>query len=88
MILERYAEAVQWARIAVRQSNAPFRIHGVLAAALGHAGRIDEGKHVVDELLRLRPDYSRVLVERIAPFKRREDLEHFVAGLRKAGLPD
>jgi tetratricopeptide (TPR) repeat protein len=87
MILEHYAEAVQWARIAVRQSNAPFRVHAVLAAALGHAGRTDDAKHVVGELLRLRPDYSRVLVERIAPFKRREDLEHFILGLRKAGLP-
>ena len=87
MILERYAEAVQWARIAVRQPNAHFRIHAVLAAALGHVGRIDEAKHVVDELLRLRPDYSRVLVERTMPFKRREDLDHFIEGLRKAGLP-
>jgi tetratricopeptide (TPR) repeat protein len=87
MILERYAEAVRWARIALRQSNAPFRNHAVLAAALGHAGRIDEGKHVVDELLRLCPDYSRVMVERIMPFERREDLDHFIDGLRKAGLP-
>jgi tetratricopeptide (TPR) repeat protein len=87
MILERYAEAVQWARIAVRPANAPFRIYVVLAAALGHAGRIDEGKRVVDELLRLRPDYSRALVERSMPFKRREDLDHFIEGLRKAGLP-
>ena len=86
LILERYAEAVQWARIAARQSNAPFRIHGVLAAALGHAGRIEEAKHVVDELLRLRPDYSSVLIERTMPFKRREDLDHFIEGLRKAGL--
>jgi adenylate cyclase len=87
MILERYAEAVQWARIALRQPNSHFRVHAVLAAALGHIGRIDEAKHVVDELLRLRPDYSRVLVERTMPFKRREDLDHFIEGLRKAGLP-
>jgi adenylate cyclase len=87
MILERYAEAIRWARIALRQSNAPFRNYAVLAAALGHAGRIDEGKHVVDELLRLCPDYAPVLVERIMPFKRREDLDHFIEGLRKAGLP-
>jgi adenylate cyclase len=87
MIQERHAEAVQWARIAVRQPNAYFRVHAVLAAALGHAGRMDDGKHVVDELLRLRPDYSRLLVERTMPFKRREDLDHFIEGLRKAGLP-
>jgi adenylate cyclase len=87
MMLERYAEAVQWARIALRQPNSHFRIHAVLAAALGHAGRSDEAKHVVDELLRLRPDYSRALAERVMPYKRREDLEHFIEGLRKAGLP-
>jgi hypothetical protein len=28
-----------------------------------------------------------VLVERSMPFKRREDLDHFIEGLRKAGLP-
>ena len=40
-----------------------------------------------DQRLRLRPDYSPVLVERIMPFKRREDLDHFIEGLHKAGLP-
>jgi hypothetical protein len=51
LILERYAEAAQWARIALRQPNSHFRIHAVLAAALGHAGRIDVAKHMIDELL-------------------------------------
>jgi adenylate cyclase len=88
MMLERYAEAVQWAQISLRQPNSHFRIHALLAAALGHAGRTDEAKHAVDELLRLRPDYSRALVERAMPYKRREDLDHFIEGLRKAGLPE
>jgi hypothetical protein len=28
-----------------------------------------------------------LLLERTVPFKRREDLDHFIEGLRKAGLP-
>jgi tetratricopeptide (TPR) repeat protein len=86
IILKRYAEAVQWARFALRQPNAHFRIHAALTAALGHFGRIDEARKAMDETLRIRPDYSRALVERIMPFKHREDMEHFLEGLRKAGL--
>jgi len=86
ILMGQYDEAVKWNEMAVRQPNAHFQVHGILASSLGHLGRIDEAKRALDETSRLRPDYSSALVERTIPFQRPEDLEHFLEGLRKAGL--
>ena len=87
LLMGQYDEAVKWNEMAVRQPNAHFHNHAILASSLGHVGRIDEAKRAMDETRRLRPDYSSALVQRTIPFQRHEDLEHFLEGLRKAGLP-
>lgn len=46
------------------------------------------GQASLGEILRLRPDYSRRLVEASFPYRHRDDLERYLEGLRKAGLPD
>ena len=88
LLMRQYDEAVKWNEMAVRQPNAHFHNHAILVSSLGHAGRIDDAKRALDETRRLRPDYSSALVERTIPFQRRQDLEHFLVGLRKAGLPE
>jgi adenylate cyclase len=88
ILMGRFEEASEWARAAIRQAGRRIHSHAILASSLGHLGRIDEARRAFDETLKLRPDYSQALVERIMPFKHREDLERFLAGLRKAGLPD
>jgi adenylate cyclase len=35
-----------------------------------------------------RPDFSLAETVRREPFKRQEDLDHLLEGLRKAGVPD
>jgi adenylate cyclase len=81
-------QAVKWSELSVRPSNAHFHNHAILTSSLGHLGRTDEAKRALDETLRLRPDYSGGAVARMMLFKHRRDLEHFLEGLRKAGLPD
>ena len=88
ILMGQYDEAVKWNKMAVRQPNAHFQNHAILASSLGLFGRIDEAKRALDETIRLRPDFCSALVERTIPFQRPEDLEHFLEGLRKAGIPE
>lgn len=52
-------------------------------------GKLEEAQAEVAEVLRLQPHYTISGVKRpINAFKYAEDYEHFVDGLRKAGLPE
>jgi TolB-like protein/cytochrome c-type biogenesis protein CcmH/NrfG len=88
ILMGRHEEALEWATRAARQSNVHFHALGPLVSSLGHLGRIDEAKRALSELLQRRPDYSCTLVETSFPYRRRKDLEHYLEGLRKAGLPE
>ena len=58
-----------------------------LIAAYGQLGMEDKAAWEVDELLTLRPDYSLSTARQEALYKRPEDLEKFIEGLRRAGIP-
>ena len=88
MFMGRLEEASEWARASVRQTAAHFHNYATLTSILGHLGRVDEARRALDKTLALRPDYSGALVERTLPFKHGENLEYYLAGLRKAGLPE
>jgi adenylate cyclase len=52
-------------------------------------GHLDEARAEAAEVLRLDPKYTIDRTQRrLALFKRTEDVEHFLDGLRKAGLPE
>ncbi|WP_199729282.1 hypothetical protein, partial [Corallococcus sp. CA053C] len=55
-------------------------------AALGHLGEQREAAVVHRRLLQLEPDFSLRSFRTTAPFARREDLEHYCAGLSLAGV--
>lgn len=55
-------------------------------AALGHLGEQREAGVVHRRLLQLEPDFSLRSFRATAPFARREDLEHYSAGLNLAGV--
>ncbi len=62
-------------------------LHLYLAASLGQLGQSEEAGASFEACERLRPGY----LDRPAswyPFKHAEDSEHFLDGLRKAGLPE
>jgi len=58
-----------------------------LASLYGHTGRHDEARRLWQELMALNPAYSIEHTLRVLPYRNPATLEQFVAGLRKAGLP-
>ena len=88
-MLKRYAEAVAPLRECV--SRAPlFRGgHERLAATYAQLGRLEEARAEASELLRINPNYTiDGTARQLFAFKHERDEEHFVEGLRKAGLPE
>lgn len=88
LLLHRYAEAVEGARHALRQPTANFLTLATLVSALGHLGEIDDAHAALEQLYRLRPDFSRTLVARLIRFRNEPERACFLNGLRKAGVPD
>jgi adenylate cyclase len=82
-LLGRYTDALQaFTRMGLR-----FGYHHIcFAAALAQAGRLDEARHHVAEARRLNPGYSQ------RDFAKKPgqpaDMENWLQGLRKAGLPE
>ena len=60
----------------------------LLAACYGQMGLIEEAREAWRELLRVNPDYSIEQRRKVLPYKKPEDFERVVEGLRKAGLPE
>jgi adenylate cyclase len=79
-----YEEAL----VSVRKINMPVMFHyqGALAAVYGQLGRKEEGKAAIRELLKLVPDYALKVREDQLKWHDVDWVEHFVEGLRKAGL--
>ena len=62
--------------------------HVWLAANFAQLGQLDAAHAEADEVLRIDPKYTIDGTQKqLALFKRAEDVEHFLDGLRKAGLP-
>jgi adenylate cyclase len=59
-----------------------------LAAAYGQLGREPDAKAAAEEYLKRTPDFSIGRHLEMLHFRRAEDREHYVDGLRKAGLPE
>ena len=62
--------------------------HGTLAASAALLGRMAEAHAGLAGFVRLLPGLSLSDPRLIRPFRRQVDRERFLAGLRKAGLPD
>jgi adenylate cyclase len=63
--------------------------HVFLAANLAQLGQLDEAHAEAAEILRIDPKYTiEGTQKQLALFKRTEDVERFLDGLRKAGLPE
>jgi TolB-like protein len=82
-----YEAAITWARQAVRLRPGYLGGHRLLTAALAQSGRTAEAAAAVAALRALRPDASLGWARRSVPYTVRT-IEHFIDGLRKAGLPD
>ena len=83
----KYDQAVELSKRAIRHSGGDLWLTFVEAAtALAHLGRIDEAKDMVARMKAVRPDASVSAVQNAFNF-RDDDLEqHYMDGLRLAGL--
>jgi hypothetical protein len=83
----RYADAVKWGRQALQQRPGILSGHRILCASLAQAGQMDEARKEMETLRRMQPDLSIAWIKRWVPYTP-GPMEHFLEGLRKAGLTD
>ena len=82
-----YDAAMQLARAGIRERSDFVGAHRVLVAAAGMASRLDVAKAALQELRRAQPNISRAWLADWLPVKNAADLEHYLEGFRRAGLP-
>jgi TolB-like protein/Tfp pilus assembly protein PilF len=87
-VASRDEEAIEWARKAV-QGNPRFAGgHRTLAARFAHLGRTDDARAALEKLREILPDLNIAQARENLPIKHEADLERYLDGLRKAGLPE
>ena len=89
-LLRRHEEAVEWARRSQHQPSVGhvFWLHAHEAAALAHLGRVDEARAVLARVHDLNPNVSVSFIDAVLPFRSPADRDHYIDGLRQAGLPE
>ncbi len=80
--LKRYDEAIE----AVLRMHNPTEGRRLLAASYAQLGKTREAQEQAAKVLRAHPNFSIGRWASVQPDKYEEDLEHFVEGLKKAGL--
>ncbi len=78
--------ALKWAKSAVREPSTEITANVAYAATLGRLGMEEEGKRAVTELLRRKPEFSKLDLHNLLPYRDEADFEQIFEGLRKAGL--
>ncbi|MEE8246914.1 MAG: tetratricopeptide repeat protein, partial [Alphaproteobacteria bacterium] len=87
--LERYEEALDWARRATREPHAVFWPYAHVVVCLVALERIDEAREALAELLRIEPKLTIQSIESSAGYVTdRKTQERYTDALRKAGLPE
>jgi tetratricopeptide (TPR) repeat protein len=86
-LAKRYAKAVEYARLAVQLRPGIMGGHRILCASLAQAGQIDEARSAMATLRQLQPGISIGWIKQSVPYTA-GPMEHFLKGMRKAGLTD
>ncbi len=84
----RYDEAVAWAEKSLRERPEVPAPQRLLATSLAHLDRLDEAREAFARVLKITPHVSAKGIQGAIHFGRPEDLERYLDGLRKAGLPE
>jgi class 3 adenylate cyclase/TolB-like protein/predicted negative regulator of RcsB-dependent stress response len=84
-----FVEAATWARRSIQIPKALYWAHAHLVSALGHTGDADQTGPALADLKRVKPEFTiQFARERLFYLKREEQLELYLAGLRKAGVAE
>jgi tetratricopeptide (TPR) repeat protein len=88
MFSGNYEKAVEFSRPMTKSAPTFVNAYKPLIASLGHLGRAEEAKPYVDKLLALEPNFSIERFGKVYPIKYESDREHYMKGLRLAGVPE
>ena len=80
-----YEGAVSWARKAIEHDPSQGRPFLMVAAAMGHLGRIEEARVALDTCERLQPGFAAKWIL-WREYRNPADNDHIADGLRKAGM--
>jgi len=83
-----YQRTVEWAQKALRQQGFQWSRYAALLAGLGFLGEQEQAGRVLGECLAQRPDFSVSLVRDGHLYTDAAALDHYLEGLRKAGVPE
>ena len=84
----KFEQAADCAKRAIDCNPAFPDTHGVFAATSAHLGHMADARAGLDGYMRLMPGLTAGDERLIRPFRRPDDRERFLDGLRKAGLPE
>ena len=84
--LGQYEEAIAVLQQRLARNPRSETAYALLASCYGQLGRTDECRKAWEETLRIRPDFSMERRRRVMPFRKPEDFERRVEGLRRGGV--
>ncbi len=82
----QYDEAIALAREAIRHRGDLTGAYRVLAVSAGMSGDREKAQMALAELRRTQPNISLAWIETQLPWSNDADREHYLEGLRRAGL--
>ena len=85
-MMHRVADAVQSIKRSITRNPHALPPYFFLAAAYGQLGEEALARDALEQVRRINPDFSMAQVRKIAVYRRAEDTERLLEGLRKAGL--
>jgi adenylate cyclase len=87
-MLKRYGDAARWCRECISRQPRQQWPHVTLACAYAQLGQLEEARAAAAEVLQINPGFTIESSERTRVYKDPKDLEHYLDGMRKAGLPE
>jgi TolB-like protein/DNA-binding SARP family transcriptional activator/Tfp pilus assembly protein PilF len=87
-MLGRYDEAARIFEGIIGNNPGFMAAHRWLAACYAHLGEQEKAEWEAGEVLTLQPDFTLREERETNAFRRKEDMERYIGGLRKAGLPE
>jgi tetratricopeptide (TPR) repeat protein len=85
-LLGRFEEARAMYKKAIHLTPNNLFAHSGLAATYALMGKEEEARAEAAEVLQINPKFSVEYMAKISPYKRQEDTDQYMQGLRKAGL--
>jgi TolB-like protein/Tfp pilus assembly protein PilF len=87
-VAKRYQEAIDWAQKGVTERSSHVGAQRILVASYAMLEQASQTSQALNDLLTVAPGISITSVMNAIHFKNPDDSEHYVTGLRKAGIPE